>query len=641
MLSLRIILNEIGNEGSMKHLKMMGWVFLILWGISSTAPAQNIREQALLGAIKANPNDATAHFNLGLSYLNNQKYDLAIPEFQKCLQINSNDKQAKEMLETTQGISFYYEHNYSGAIDHLQKALEINPQNPNANLLLADSLVQLKQYPAAETALKNYSKTSPDGKAKASEILSKIYMDQKRYSEAVTELKNSVEGKPQNFDANQNLGVAYFQMKDYKNAAHYWENAAKIQKDAQTFKFLGFSYYNLGNFTDAIDNYKRSIKLESSKPSNEQNTESLSETYFNLAVAYSDNALYDDAADAFQQAFKLNPKDSTAANGQAQAIAAATKTHMDKGGTFILNNQYSDAIAEWRKVLKYEPDNKQALDLIADAQPKLKLEVDKHYAAGKAYAKKGNTIQALNEWNLGLQMDPNDENLQKAVKNLKVVKNDRIKSLTAEAEDYYQAKDFSNALLAYRKAREIDPKNSKIKKRLKQLESRQSDESDTVYAKAKKSYSKGDLKSALKYLQQAEQINASSPEVKALKFKVQKDITVKVKDLDAEGVAFFDGGNKEKAKAKFEEVLKLKSGDETANDYVKQMTGQQSQQKVDAEKAKTLYYDGVSLFINGKIHEAIDKWNECLVQDPGNVNAQENIKKATVKLQSIEKLNKS
>jgi tetratricopeptide (TPR) repeat protein len=129
--------------------------------------------------------------------------------------------------------------------------------------------------------------------------------------------------------------------------------------------------------------------------------------------------------------------------------------------------------------------------------------------------------------------------------------------------------------------------------------------------------------------------------VKAFLFKVQKDITVKVKELDVKGVALFDGGNKEEAKAKFEEVLKLKSSDETANDYVKKLTGQQSQEKVDAEKAKALYYEGVSLYINGKIHEAIDKWKECLKQDPGNMNAQKNIDKAMVKLQSIEKLNKS
>src|SRR5665213_997050 len=614
-------------------------LFLGFCGISAIALAQqNASQQALLAAINANPNNETAHFNLGVSYLNEQKFDLAIPEFQQCLQINSNDKQAKEFLEISQGISAYSQRNYSAAIDHFQNVIKIDPKNPDANLMLADSYVHLQQYPNAETTLKNYSPTSPEEKEKAGLILSKLYMDQKRYAEAIPELKNIVEVDSKNFDAYVNLGVSYYKMKDYQNAAHYWEKATSLQKDAQTLKSLGFSYYNLGDFSDAIANYKKSIQVESSKPPQEQDLESLDETYYNLAVAYSDNAFYDDAADAFQQAFKLNPKDSNAALGQAQAIDAAINAHMEKASNFLLNNQYSDAIAEWQKVLKYQPDNQQAQGFITDARSKLKLEVDKHYAAGKSYAKAGNTLQALNEWNLGLQMDPANEGIQKALKNLKSKKNDRTKALMAEAEEYYQSNDLLDAIHSYEQAKEIDPHNPKIKKRLKQLESKQSDESDGTYAKALKFYSEGDLKSALKYLQMAKQIDSSSAKVAAFLFKVQKDITVKVKDLDAEGISLFEGNEKEKAKAKFQEVLKLKSNDDTANDYVKQMTGQQSQAKADAEQAKTLYYDGVSLYINGNIHEAIAKWNECLKADPGYVSANENIKKAEAKLQSIEKL---
>lgn len=626
----------------MKQRILSIWLFLGICGISSIALAQqNASQQALLSAIAANPNNETAHFNLAVSYLNEQKFDLAIPEFRKCLQINSNDKQAKEFLEISQGLSAFSQHNYSAAVDHFQNVLKINPRNPDANFLLAKAYVQLQQYPNAESALKNYSPTSPHEKEEAGEILSKIYMDQKRYAEAIPELKNIVEVDPQNFNAYVNLGGSYYKMKDYQNATKFWEKAVKIQKDAQIFKQLGFSYYNLGDFADAIANYKKSIQVESSKPPQEQDLESLDDTYYNLAVAYSDNAFYDDAAEAFQQAFKLNPKDSNAALGQAQAIDAAINAHMEKASNSLLNNQYSDAIAEWQKVLKYQPDNQQAQGFITDAQSKLKLEVDKHYAAGKSYAQTGDTLQALNEWNLGLQMDPTNEEIQKALKNLKSKKNDRTKVLMAEAEEYYQSNDLSDAILSYQKAKEIDPHNPKIKKRLKQLESNQSDASNGTYAKALKCYSEGDIKSALKYLQMAKQVDSSSSKVAAFLFKVQKDITVKVKDLDAEGVSLFEGNEKEKAKAKFQEVLKLKSNDDTANDYVKQMTGQQSQAKADAEQAKTLYYDGVSLYINGNIHEAIAKWNECLRADPGYVSANENIKKAEAKLKSIEKLSNS
>ena len=314
---------------------------------------------------------------------------------------------------------------------------------------------------------------------------------------------------------------------------------------------------------------------------------------------------------------------------------------MEKASSYLLNNQYSDAIDEWQQVLKYQPDNQQAKGFIADAQTKMKPEVDKHFAAGKKYAKKGDSLEALNEWNLALQIDPNNDDVKEAIKGLKAIKKDRVKALVAQAEDYVEAKDFSDAILSFKKAREIDPDNSKVKKRLKQLLGKQSDESDSIYAKAEKNYGNGDLKEALKDLQEAKQIDPSDSKIAGFLFKVQKDITVKVKDLDSDGTDLFNSGNKDKALEKFQEVLKLKSNDDTANDYVKQLTGQQSQAKVDAEKAKGLYYEGVDLYINGKISEAIGKWQACLEADPGNVNAQANIDKAKAKLQSIEKLNQS
>ena len=137
------------------------------------------------------------------------------------------------------------------------------------------------------------------------------------------------------FSGYQNLGVAYFELKDYADAVDAWEKALLVHSDAQIDKFLGFSYYNLGQFSNAIEHYESSLKLNPDD----------SETYYNLAVAYNDNSLYDEAAVAFAQAFKINPKDSNAAVGQAQAIEAAVNSHMEKGSNYSLNNQFSIALA--------------------------------------------------------------------------------------------------------------------------------------------------------------------------------------------------------------------------------------------------------------------------------------------------------
>ena len=570
--------------------------------------AQDTSNEAIYQqAIKADPNNEKAHYNLGISYLNDQKFDLAIPEFQKCLQLDSKDADAKAYLELCQGIVARAKGDYISAIDHFQNTLKVNPNDPNAKHMLV-------------------------------QCQAKVYMDEKKYPQAVTVLNEIVQEDPKNFSAFQNLGVIYFQERDYKKAVENWSRAVRLNQDPQIYKFLGFSYYNLGDFNNAIANYNQSIKLETALDPKNQDTNSLDETYYDLGVAYLDNASYDEAAEAFGNAFKVNSKDANAAVAQAQAIDEAVNAHLEKAGNYMLNSQYTDAVSEANKVLKYQPDNKQAQGFISDANAKLGVEVDQHYAKGKAYLKKGNSLQALNEWNLALTMDPNNEKIQNAIKTLKVNRLSRVKALIAEGDQYYQAQDYPNALASYNKAKEIDSHNSLVKSKLKKLLSKQSSEVDGVYAKAMKASSKGDLKSAQKYISLAKELAPNNEKIGDAFFKIQKDISVKVKALDSDGVSLFESGDKEKAKAKFQEVLKLKSSDETANDYVKRMTGQQSQEKVDAEKVKALYYEGVNLYINGKINEAIDKWKAVLKQDPNNINAQSNINKAYAKLQSIEKL---
>ncbi len=569
--------------------------------------AQEGNESIYLQAIKADPNNETAHLNLGIIYLNSQKFDQAVPEFQKCIQLKPSDSQAKELLELCLGMTALSKGDYSSGMEHFQNVLKVNPDNKDAKRLLV-------------------------------QCQAKVYLDEKKYSQAVTALNQIVQDDPKNYFAYKNLGFIYFQEKDYKKSVDCWEHAVKLQQDSQIYQALGFSFYNLGDFSNAIENYKKSIQLETAKDPKDQDANALDQTYYNLGVAYLDNASYDEAADAFGNAFKVNPKDSNAAVNQANAIQGAIDTHLKNAANFMLNSQYSDAISEANKVLKQDPNNKQAQGFIQDAQAKMGVEVDKHYAAGKGYLKKGNSIQALNEWNLALTMDPSNQKIQNAIKTLKVNRNSRVKALIAEGDQYYQAEDYSNALVSYNKAKEIDPHSSLVKSKLKKLLTKQSSEVDGVYRNAMKAYSKGDLKSAGKYISLAKELSPSDEKIGNAFFKIQKDITVKIKSLDADGVSLFNSGDKEKAKAKFQEVLKLKSSDETANDYVKQMTGQQSQEKVDAEKVKSLYYEGVNLYINGKIHEAIEKWDECLKLDPNNSNAQSNKNKAMVKLQSIEKL---
>src|SRR5580658_9219766 len=97
-------------------------IFLCLLTLAAIRPAfllaqDSDNESIYIQAIKADPNNETAHSNLGGSYLKDQKFELAIPEFQKSVQLNSSDNSAKALLEICEGIVARSQGNYTSAID--------------------------------------------------------------------------------------------------------------------------------------------------------------------------------------------------------------------------------------------------------------------------------------------------------------------------------------------------------------------------------------------------------------------------------------------------------------------------------------------------------------------------------------------
>jgi cytochrome c-type biogenesis protein CcmH/NrfG len=185
----------------------------------------------------------------------------------------------------------------------------------------------------------------------------------------------------------------------------------------------------------------------------------------------------------------------------------------------------------------------------------------------------------------------------------------------------------------------MNPASAILRAKTSKVKAIQAAELKKYLALSQAELTKGDLKTALLNLENAYRVDSSNVEVKDGLFKTKREIRGKVDSLLSEGTSLFDAGDKIKSKQKFEAVLTLDPNNEKANEFIQKMTGQQAQEKVDADKVKSLYYEGVNNYINGNIHDAVQKWQECLKLDPSNVNAKENINKAMAKLQSIEQLN--
>lgn len=102
-------------------------------------------------AVRADPADAIAHYNLGEAYMSNAQVDAGLAEFESL--VDDPEYSTRPYLHMGIGV-IHYNHTkrYADARDAYRRAVDLQP-SPQAHLYLADAHRVLKEY---EQALKHY-----------------------------------------------------------------------------------------------------------------------------------------------------------------------------------------------------------------------------------------------------------------------------------------------------------------------------------------------------------------------------------------------------------------------------------------------------------------------------------------------------
>ena len=169
---------------------------------------------------------ASAHYQLGISYLNDNNIQPAFVEFQKALELNPNDK------EVLNGIGVIYLlklEDYPKAIDYFQRSLTVD---------------------------KNFSE--------ASNNLGVAYEKLGKYDEAVSSYKAAIANPLyRNTDkAFNNLGRAYYRIKRYDDAIDAYREAIKRNSDFHLpYYGLALCFNALGRYGDAATALKKAVDM--------------------------------------------------------------------------------------------------------------------------------------------------------------------------------------------------------------------------------------------------------------------------------------------------------------------------------------------------------------------------------------------
>ena len=185
--------------------------------------------------------------------------------------------------------------NYQRSADALLKCIKIDDTDPTLFFELGKNYKALKNFGAAEDALKEAISKSPENEWFLDELYD-VYMQQNDLDKALKTVKQLVKFHP---DYKQDLASLYIEAKKYKSALQILDELDEEFGYNQDRDFLRNQVYNLtGNDDDRIENLEERVK---SNPEDEAN-------YLRLIYRYSETGDIDKAFKTAKELLASNPE---------------------------------------------------------------------------------------------------------------------------------------------------------------------------------------------------------------------------------------------------------------------------------------------------------------------------------------------
>lgn len=181
-------------------------------------------------AVKAGPQDASAHQRLGHALSLSGNIAAALDEERKALNIDPNNDEA----HCNMGWIFGLQQRYRAAIEEEKLAIAANPSNSSAYSILGLSLASLEDYDLAISAFNKALALEPD-----------------------------------DFNSYMNLGAALGRKKDYPRAVAMYKRAVEINRNSpNAYLGLGAALGKMGDTAGEVDAYKNAVALAPNNPAN-------------------------------------------------------------------------------------------------------------------------------------------------------------------------------------------------------------------------------------------------------------------------------------------------------------------------------------------------------------------------------------
>ncbi len=412
---------------------------LLLLNMKRTTEA----EQAMRDGLARSPDSAVGHYHLGRVLLESGKPDEAAASLDRAMATNPSFEPAYLALAAL----YESKQDKPRAMAVLKKYLQtVNAQNRDVRHHLIRLYVEAKDYQGAMAELETLLAEDPSD-LDAQLRVALIYGEQKEYAKAIDRLQQILKTRPAELKVRDYLGYLYEESKDTKQALETY--TFNIQLEPTFYEghlHLGVLQYRLKQFPEAVEHLSRAIALNPKQP----------EGHIVLGLAYLQKEQFEKSAEAFEEGIRHNPKNAD--------------LHYNLGTAYDKLNRFDDVVRVMETAIKLDPHHADALNYLgysyADRGVKIEqalsltkqavaLKPDNGYyvdSLGWAFFKSGLLTEALTEIKRAVALVGDDPVIYEHLGDI-----------------YAKQQKLPDAREAWLHALELDPSNSKLMDRFREL----------------------------------------------------------------------------------------------------------------------------------------------------------------------------
>lgn len=279
--------------------------------------------------LKNNPNVPEALNNRGNAYNYKGRFDLALEDFNKGIEIQPYYKN----FYNNRAQSYYQLDSLELAIKDLDMAIKLDPRYLDAYLNKGRVLVSMKDY---EHAAWVYSKAIEMYPYRARLYLARAeaYLEMDLREEALADFQKAVDVHPRSYRAFYQLGRWYNQNKDFELAVVHLGKARELNPLApEVYNELGNVHNNALDFEAAMENLNTAIEIS---------------PYF--AIAYNNRGISN---------FHLGKQDSALFdfNKAIQLDSTFAKAYSNRGNLFAARGKFDLALDDYDQAITFAYDD--------------------------------------------------------------------------------------------------------------------------------------------------------------------------------------------------------------------------------------------------------------------------------------------